>query len=357
MIRIVALLLFGAIAWAQLAVDVVRVELRGAAGKTSLPGEIAPFEAVDLRARVTGFVERVNCDIGSAVRKGQLLVELSAPELQAQVAQAQSQIETAEARKAEAEARLAAAELTAARLRDASATPGAIARTELELATKAADAAKAALGASQRSVEAERARRKSLEELTAFLSIRAPFDGVVTRRMAHPGTLAGPAEPSLLRLEQIQRLRLAVAVPEALVSSVRLGAAVSFTVPAYPGQSFQGVVARNPAAMDPQTRTMPVELDVANADRKLAPGMYPEVHWPSRRAPGFAVPASSIVTTTERVFVIRVRNGAAEWVDVRKVGPAGDRMEVQGALAEGDVLIARATDEIRQGMRVQPKSR
>ena len=355
MIRTFVLLSICGAAWAQLAVDVVRVESRAAAAKTPLPGEIAPYETVDLRARVTGFVERVNCDTGSVVRKGQLLVELSAPELGAQLAQAQSQIETAEARRAEAEARLAAAELTHASLRDAAATPGAIARTEIELAAKSVDAAKAALGASQRSVESERARRKSLEELASFLSIRAPFDGVITRRMAHPGTLAGPGEPPLLRLEHVQRLRLAVAVPETLAGSVRLGTAVSFTVPAYPGQNFQGVVARNPAVVDPQTRTMPVELDIANADRRLSPGMYPEVRWPSRRPSGFAVPASAVVTTTERVFVIRVRGAIAEWVDVRKVGPAGDRLEVQGALAEGDVVVARATDEIRPGARVQPK--
>ena len=95
---------------------------------------------------------------------------------------------------------------------------------------------------------------------------------------------------------------------------------------------------------------MPVELDVLNRDGSLAPGMYPSVKWPVRRAqPALFVPKTSVVTTTERTFVIRDRNGHAEWVDVKKGAAEGDLVEVSGALATGDRVVRRATDELREG--------
>jgi len=144
-----------------------------------------------------------------------------------------------------------------------------------------------------------------------------------------------------------------VAVPEAVAGGVVRGARAQFTVPAWPGETFSGVVARIADSLDPKTRTMPVELDVANANGRLAPGMYPELTWPVRRsAPSLLVPPTSIVTTTERTFVIRVRDGHAEYVDVVRGTPADDLVEVFGALRAGDEIIRRGTDEIRQGSQV-----
>jgi multidrug efflux pump subunit AcrA (membrane-fusion protein) len=102
--------------------------------------------------------------------------------------------------------------------------------------------------------------------------------------------------------------------------------------------------------MDARTRTMPIELDVANTGLPLAPGMYAEVEWPTRRSqPSLLVPPTAVATNTERSFVIRVTGGKAEWVDVSKGIPQGDLIEVLGALAPGDVILKRATDETRHG--------
>jgi membrane fusion protein (multidrug efflux system) len=132
------------------------------------------------------------------------------------------------------------------------------------------------------------------------------------------------------------------------------GARVGFTAPAYPGETFFGVVSRIAHSLDPKTRTMPVELDVANRGDRLAAGMYPAVQWPVRSARKMLlVPPTAIVTTSERVFVIRVRDGAAEWVDVKKGPPQGDLVEVLGPLAEGDTVVRRGSDEIRPGARVK----
>jgi RND family efflux transporter MFP subunit len=132
---------------------------------------------------------------------------------------------------------------------------------------------------------------------------------------------------------------------------------VSFGVPAYPDRIYSGRVARIARALDQKTRTMAVELDVANQDDSLAPGMYPKVKWPVRRAErALFVPKTSVVTTTERTFVVKDDNGHARWVDVRK-GPAeADLVEILGDLKAGDMVVRRATDELREGTAIQARA-
>jgi len=332
--------------------DLAPVVSRQAARTVDLPAEIAPYLAVSLHARVPGYVERVLVDRGSVVREGQLLVELSAPEMQAQIAEAQSKAQAADAARLEAEAQLAAAESTLERTAEAAKTPGAVAGNDLVLAQKQVDAARALVNSRARAVAAAQDAVKALDVITAYLKISAPFEGIVTERMVHPGALVGPgsSDAALLEIQQVSRLRVVVPVPEEDAAGIVPGARVEFTVPAFPRRVFAGTVARAAHALDPKTRTMAVEMDVENRDGALAPGMYPSVKWPVRSPqPVLFVPRSSVVTTTERTFVIRDHQGQAEWVDVRKGPGEGDLVEVFGNLKAGDSVVVRATDEIRDG--------
>ncbi len=131
---------------------------------------------------------------------------------------------------------------------------------------------------------------------------------------------------------------------------------MSFTVPAHPGSTYTGIVARPSYAVDPSTRTMPVELDVNNSAGELSPGMYAEISGRVRRkGESLFVPPTAVKSTTERIFVIRVTGGAAERVDVRRGMTVGDRVEVFGDLSSGDPIVLRATDEIRPGTRVKAR--
>lgn len=346
-----------AAAFAQ-AVEVAPVRSEAINRTTVLTGEILPFQRVTLHARANGYVDRVLVDRGSAVRQGQLLVSLTAPELKAQTAASESRAETAESAHAEAEARLAAAQATYERLRKAAETPGAIAGNELIQSEKLVEAAKAAVRSAQSAVRAARASLEATKQAESYLNVTAPFSGLITERYVHPGALVGPGNGSagaLLELEQVSRLRVVVPVPEAQVASVRRGTRVQFRVPAYPGRTFTGTVARSDRSLDPKTRTMAVELDVANPRGELSPGMYPQIDWPS---PGgnlsLLVPPTAVVTTTERTFVIRVRqDGRAEWVNVRRGASAGDMVEVLGDLSPGDLVVRRGSDEIRDGTRLE----
>jgi RND family efflux transporter MFP subunit len=316
-----------------------------------LPGEMLPYLQVSLHAKVPGYVERVLVDRGSVVKQGDLLVELSAPELQARIAEAESHAQAVEAEQPQAVAQLAAAQATYDRLKRAAETPGAVAGNEVVQAEKQVEAAQALVHARQQAAVAAHATIPPLREMVAYLRISAPFDGVVTDRMIHPGALAGKdADPVLLVIQQVSRLRLVVPLPEEDIGGIVPGAAIPFHVPAYPERTYSGTVARQAHALDPKTRTMAVELDVNNQDGSLAPGMYPTVKWPVRR-PGAAlfVPRTSVVITTERTFVIRDQDGRAQWVDVKKGAADGDLVEVAGNLKAGDKVVARATDELREG--------
>ena len=333
-------------------IDLVPVVSKPVSRTVDLPAEILPYLTVSLHAKVPGYVERVLVDRGSMVKQGDLLAELSAPELEAQIAEAESKVQAAESGKLQAEAQLAAAESTYERLRKAAETPGAVAGNEVVQSQKQVEAAQALVRARDQASQAAAAAVRAQKDIEAYLKIAAPFDGVVTDRFVHPGALVGPgADPVLLVIQQISHLRLVVPVPEEDVGGTVRGASIPFHVPAYPDRAYTGTVARIAHALDPKTRTMPVELDVLNRDGTLAPGMYPSVKWPVRREhPALFVPKTSVVSTTERTFVIRERNGRAEWVDVKKGAADGDLIEVTGALAAGDKVVRRGTDELRDGM-------
>jgi len=340
---------------AQAPVEVVKVVAKPVERQTKLPGEFQPYLAVPIFAKVNGFVKAVNVDRGSAVRQGQVLATLEAPEMIAQVAEARSKAQALELQRAEAEAKLATAQSTYDRLKAASATPGVVAENDVVIAQKTMEAAQALVRSYDNSIKAAQAQAQSVQDLQQYLTIKAPFDGIITERNVHPGALVGPGAASapLLRLHQVSRLRLVVAVPEALVGAIVKGARVPFTVPAYPGETFYGTVNLLAHDLDPKTRTMAVELDVKNPDLRLGAGMYPEVQWPVKRPqPSLLVPPTSIVTTTERTFVVRVNNGVAQWVNVGRGARVGDLVEVFGPLKEGDTIVRRGTDEIREGTKV-----
>lgn len=357
-----------------------------------LPGELLAYQDVALYAKISGFVEAINVDRGSVVKQGQLLVRLRAPELDTQRSEADARVRAAQsqrveaaskvsgirAQRLEAEAKLAADEATYQRMKAASATPGVVAGNDLDIAQRAVEAGRARIQAWSENEKAAQAQVKAIEEneralreaarssqnIEDYLRITAPFDGVITERNVHRGSLASPASsatnPPMLRLQQVSRLRLVIAVPEANVSGIAPAAKISFNVPSFPGETFSGVVERISNALDAKTRTMPVELDVSNANRRLAPGMFPEVIWPvSRPRPSMFVPPSAIVTTTERSFVIRIRDGVTEWVDVKRGASMTDNgkdlTEVFGDLSPGDQIAVRGTDELRAGTRVNAK--
>ncbi len=252
-------------------ITVTTVESHELNRQVRLPGELQAYQDVGLYPKVPGFVEVINVDRGSAVKKGQLLARLRAPELDTQRGEAEARVRVAQsqrveaaskvsgirAQRLEAEAKLASDEATYQRMKAASATPGVVAGNDLEIAQRAVEAGRARVQSWNENEKAAQAQAKSLEEneralreasrssqnIEDYLRITAPFDGVITERNVHQGSLVSPASsptnPPMLRLQQISRLRLIVPVPEANISGIAAGAKLSFYGPLLSGRDLQ----------------------------------------------------------------------------------------------------------------------
>jgi membrane fusion protein, multidrug efflux system len=329
----------------------------------SLPAQITSYEVVDIYPKVTGFLDTISVDRGSHVRAGELIIHLSAPELVAQRAQAEASLQGAEAQLGSAKAKLASDQGTYQHLAAAAETPGVVAGNDLQVAEQTAAADKAQVDAASRNVQAAQNSLRSVAQLESYLQIRAPFDGVVTLRNLHPGALVGPASGQsgaqpIVQVENIGRLRVVVPVPEAYVAGVREGQQTTFSVPAYPGRTFSAPIARISHDINKETRTMQVELDFHNADAPITPGTFATVEWPIQRAyQTLFVPVTAIATDLQRTFVIRVRQGKTEWVDVKSGVTVNGKTEVFGDLKLGDIVVYNATDSIRAGTAVEAREK
>jgi RND family efflux transporter MFP subunit len=341
-------------------VDVIVVQSKKLKATVSLPAELVPYEAVDLYARETGFVKSIRVDRGSTVKQGELIAEMEAPELLAQRAQANAAYQSSESQLAAGQAKLAADQGTFEHLGAAAKTPGVVAPNDLDIAEKTAQSDQANVDALRKTADAAQEGLRAVTQLESYLRVTAPFDGQITTRYVHPGTLIGPAAGAgamtpIVRVETVTRHRLVVPVPENDVAGVPEGTQVSFTVPSFPGKTFTAPIARISHGVDVKTRTMPVELDVRDPKGELVPGTFCEAQWPvSRTYATLFVPASAVGSDLERTFVIRVRNGKTEWVDVKTGVRVENSIEIFGDLKEGDQIASRGTDQLRPGTAVSP---
>lgn len=348
---------------AALQVAMAPVESQKLDTTLNLPAQITPYEVVDVYPKVSGFIETISVDRGSHVKSGEVIVRLSAPEIVAQRTQAEAGQRTAEAQLAAAQAKFAADHGTYLHLETASKTPGVVAGNDLQVAEQTAAADNAQVEVASNNVQSAREILRGVAQLESYLEIRAPFDGVVTQRNLHPGALVGPASGQagsqpIVRIESVDRLRVVVPVPEAYVAGVQQGQQVAFSVPAYPGRTYRAPIARISEDINQGTRTMQVELDLYNTGAQITPGTFTSVEWPIHRSYAtLFVPSSAVATDLQRTFVVRVRQGKAQWVDVKTAVTLNGKTEVFGDLQPGEIVVSNATDSIRDGtaLSTQPK--
>jgi RND family efflux transporter MFP subunit len=309
-----------------------------------IPGELIAYHQVDLYAKESSFVKKLYADVGSEVKAGQLLVTMEAPELGSQLAGALSNIRSREAI-------YRASKANYDRLLVTSQTPGTISPNDLEQAAARKNSDFAQL-------QAAKAAYRQVAETQRYLQIRAPFPGVITARNANPGAYVGPSgkgsELPLFTLQEQKRLRLVISVPESYAGYLNQNNEVSFTVRALPDQPFKARITRLAGAIDTRLHAQRIEMDVANNNKKLLPGMVAEVNLPlPANDSTFIVPKSAVVNSTESVFVIRVVHNKAEWVKVKTGREDNGTIEIYGNLNPGDRLLKTATDEIRNGSVLQ----
>lgn len=302
-----------------------------------LPAELLPYEQAEIFARVEGYIRELKVDLGDRVRKGQTLALIEAPELHTKYAEYLAALQAARAKY------VSSADLYARLSKAAAAnTPGIVAPVELERSRNQylADSA---------SYEAGRQLAESYKQAAGYLVLQAPFDGVVTRRMADRGALVGTSQP-ILKIQHNRKLRLRMAIPEQYVSAGGGAGSVSFRVEAVPDKLFSATFSRRSESIDPVTRTEIWEYSYENASDSLKAGSFAYVKLRLQRTGNsFILPSSAVVTNQERRFIIRVKDGKASWVDVR-IGMATERgVELFGDLHRGDTVVVRSTDERKPG--------
>jgi RND family efflux transporter MFP subunit len=311
--------------------------------QTTLPGELLPYHRVEIRPKVNGYIRQLKVDIGSVVKKGQVLLVIEAPEIQ-------SRLQEAAVKTQAAKAKYQASSDTYQRLLEASQTDGVIAPNELQRARNQVLADSADY---QSAIYAANAYR----QVGDYLLITAPVDGIITQRNADIGAYVGNVnDQPVVVLEDNARLRLRVAVPEALTGVQLTADTIRFATKANPDQLFKGKLVRKSGNIDTDNRSEIWEFEVNNQNGQLKSGAFADVKLDITRAgQSFMVPFSAVVTTLEKKFVIRVHDGITEWVDVSQGLNLPDKTEVFGNLQAGDTLVLKANEELKAGTHIAPR--
>jgi RND family efflux transporter MFP subunit len=317
----------------RLTVDVVNAERDEKPKDLVLPGTFQAIKQTTIYPRSNGYVESWKADIGDNVQAGQLLAEIATPEVDQQLAQARAQEEIAK--------------VTADRWRDL-VQKNVVSKQEYDQNEKAYEAAKANL--------------EQLQKIQGFQQILAPFAGKIAARNIDIGTLVtagtGNSGTPLFSIVQSDVLRVYVFAPQENAPSIHEGLAAKIILQEYPGQEFDGKVTRMAGALDPQSRTMQVEVQVPNHDGKLYAGMYGQVKFllVDQNAP-VVVPANAFLFRKEGPQVATIENkDRIHWQNIRVGRDFGDRIEIIDGLKENSKVVMNPTDDLREGIQVEVKS-
>jgi RND family efflux transporter MFP subunit len=343
----------------------------------SLTAEFEPFQEVEVMAKVAGYVQEIRVDIGQRVNAGQVLAVLEVPELHddvtravASVEQRAAEVSAAEDEVSRSESAYQIARISFERIQQVSKRePGLIAQQEIdeaqsrELMTKAqVAAAKSRLRVALQHLEVAKAEASRQRTFQRYITITAPFSGTITKRYANKGAMvqAGTASQSqampVVRLSQIDLLRLRLPVPESMVPAVRVGRPVEVRVNAL-GRTFQGKVARYTGKLDTGTRAMITEVDVPNPTGEILPGMYAEVTLGlDQREQVLSVPLEAIdrAGNATRVYLVD-DSGAVRIVPVVLGLEDAHRVEIRSGLSEGDRVVVGQRSGLKEGQVVRAK--
>jgi len=324
---------------------VTTIHPQNAAGaeEIELPGNMQPFVDTPIWARSSGYLKQWYADIGAHVKRGQLLAEIEAPELDQQLQQALAQLSTDQAN-------LKLAQITAERYSHLFTTDS-VSKQDVDNAVQAAAARTAEVTSAQANVS-------RLEQLVAYEKVYAPFDGVITVRNVDVGALvnadANTAGKELFHLASNTTLRVYVNVPEIYSHAAKPGVTANLSLSEFPGRQFHGVVVRNAKAIDINSRTLLVEVDVRNPTGELLPGSYASVHLklPSKTE-AVTVPTNTLLFRSEGLRVALVRKGRVELAPVTLGRDYGDKVEVVYGLDPQDAVIVNPNDSIVSGEQVR----
>jgi RND family efflux transporter MFP subunit len=323
-------------------VNVIHPQTGAPNQEIALPGYTQAFIDTPVYARTSGYLKTWRFDIGTHVKKGDLLAEIETPEVDQQLRQARADLSTAQAN-------LSLAVITATRNENLLKTRS--------VSMQDRDNAAGALAADKAIVQSNEGNVARLEQLQSYEKVLASFDGIITARDTDIGALidAGANSPSkeLFHLAAIDRLRIYVSVPERNARAAQPGATANITLDEFPGETFQGTLVRNANAIDLASRTLLLEVDVENPAGRLLPGAYTFVRLTLPTATqSVTLPSNALLFRQEGLQAAVVRNGHAQLVAVTVGRDFGEQVEILSGLQTSDAVIADPSDSLISGTAV-----
>jgi len=314
----------------------------GASGEdVTLPGNVQAFTDAAIFARTTGYLKRRLADIGSHVKAGQVLAEIDTPEIDQQLLQARADLATAQANE-----RLA--KTTADRYEDLIKSDS-VSRQDYDNAIGTYEARKAAVQSSEANV-------KRLEELQRFKTIYAPFDGVITARNTDIGALiaSGETAKELFHIASMDKVRIYVNVPQIYSRAAQPGLSGDIAIRELPGRHFSGKIVRTAQTIDPNSRTLLVEIDMDNPTGELMPGSYAEVHLKlPTAATALRLPVNTLIFRSEGLRVAVVKDDRVHLQPVTMGRDFGTSVEVLSGVTANDRVVVSPPDSLEEGQTVQ----
>lgn len=358
-------------------VEVTRVRAAATDATVEIPGQTMALVETPIYARVDGYIKQRAVEIGDRVKKGQLMMELDTPDLDQQIVQARATLAQSQAALAQLQATLQSAQssfklssLTSERYHTL-ATQGVMSKQDDDTARAAMESGQANVHAAEESIRAQQATIASntanlnrLLEQKKFARMDAPFDGVVTYRnlkFSDVGTLvssgSASSNPEILRVSQLQPLRIVVDVPQSYAPEIRVNQAAELLIDEFPGRVFPAHVMSTTASVDPTTRTMLTILLVDNSNGELLPGMYAKVRFRLPHSVNvLRLPAEALLFRTEGPTAAVVGTDHKVHLQTLTLGrDYGPEVEVTAGLSAGDSVVLNPTDAIREGALVAPK--
>jgi RND family efflux transporter MFP subunit len=340
-------------------VRVASVEPSSEIDVISLPATTSAFAVANIFARASGYIDKREVDIGDRVKQGQLLVEIVAPELDHQIAQAEATLGQLKWSLQQAEANRVLAKVTWDRDKPL-VEKGWVTAQQGTIDEQTLKAQAAAVSVAEANVTAEEAQLQVLHQQKVYQRVVAPFDGVITQRNIDVGSLVQADATSgtfMFTIMQGNVIRTQVFVPQDSAFGLEPGIDAAVHVPEIPDRIFPGTVTRIADAIQPGSRTLLTEIDIPNPDGALRPGIYCtiELHIP-RKTPSFTVSADAIIFTQAGLQVAVVENGV---VHLRKVGVVRDlgrQVLVNSGVKRGDQVILNPAVDLAEGTKVQTRS-
>ena len=332
------------------------VRASGATMAVTWPGTTEAFEQANIYARASGYISRREVDIGSHVKSGQLLVEITAPELDHQIAQAEGTLAQIQAALQQATANRDLAQVTWGR-DEPLVKQGWVTKQQGDVDRLGLRAQEAAVAVASANVVAQDAQLRVLRQQKAYQTVTAPFDGVITQRNIDIGSLVQADATSgtfLFTLMHSDTIRIQLYVPQDEAFGLAPGVEAVVRVPEMPGRDFPGTVTRIADALQPGTRTLLTEIDVPNPDHALSPGTYCNVELKiPRKTPSLIVPSEAIIFNRDGLSVAVVEDGVAHIRAVTVVRDFGTTVEVSAGVKDGDQVILNPPVDLLDGRKVK----